>query len=36
MLPKAAVITPLTAAITLRIGGDTSISNNNLQVVIRG
>jgi len=36
MLPKVAVIMPLTVVITLRIGGDTSISNNNLQVVIRG
>jgi hypothetical protein len=30
MLPKAAVTTLLTAVITLRTGGDTSISNNNL------
>jgi hypothetical protein len=30
MLPKAAVTTLLTAAITLRIGGDTSISNDDL------
>jgi len=30
MLPKAAVTTLLTAAITLRIGGDTSISDDNL------
>ena len=36
MLLKAAVITLLTAAITSRIGRDTSISNNNLQLVIRG
>jgi len=36
MLSKAAVTTLLTAAITLRIGRDTSISNNDLQLVIRG
>jgi hypothetical protein len=36
MPPKAVVTTPLTAVITLRIGGDTSISDNDLQVVIRG
>ena len=36
MPPKAAVTTPLTAATTLRIGGDTSISDDNLQVVTRG
>jgi len=30
MPPKAAVTTPLTAAITSRIGGDTSISDNDL------
>jgi len=30
MPPKAVVTTPLTAAITLRIGGDTSISDNDL------
>jgi hypothetical protein len=36
MLPKAVVTTLLTAATTSRIGGDTSISNNDLQVVIRG
>jgi len=36
MLPKAVVITLLTAAITSRIGGDTSIEDNNLQLVIRG
>jgi len=35
MPPKAAVITPLTAAITLRIGGDTSIEDTNLQLVTR-
>jgi len=28
MPPKAAVITPLTVATTLGIGGDTSISDN--------
>jgi len=31
MLPKAATITPLTAATTLRLGGDTSIADTNLQ-----
>jgi hypothetical protein len=36
MPPKVAVTTLLTAAITLRIGGDTSISDNDLQVVTRG
>ena len=36
MLPKALVITPLTAATTLGLGGDTSIANTNSQVVIRG
>jgi hypothetical protein len=36
MPPKAAVTTPSTAAITLRTGGDISISNNDLQVVTRG
>jgi len=36
MPPKAVVTTPLTAAITSRTGGDTSISNNDLQVVTRG
>jgi hypothetical protein len=36
MPPKAAVTTPLTAATTLRIGRDTSISDDNSQVVIRG
>jgi hypothetical protein len=35
MLPKAAVIIPSTAAITLGLGGDTSIIDN-LQPVIRG
>jgi hypothetical protein len=30
MPPKAAVITLLTVVITLRTGGDTSISDNNL------
>ena len=34
--PKAVVTTPLTAAITSRTGGDTSISNNDLQMVTRG
>jgi len=29
-------MTLLTAATTSRIGGDTSISNNNLQLVTRG
>ena len=31
MLPKAAIITPLTAATTLRSRGDTSIVNTNSQ-----
>ena len=35
MPPKAAVTTPLTAAITLGLGGDTSIMDN-LQPIIRG
>jgi len=30
MPPKAVVTTPLTAAITLRIGGDTNISDDDL------
>jgi hypothetical protein len=30
MPPKANVITPLTAAIILRLGKDTSIANTNL------
>jgi hypothetical protein len=30
MLPKALVTTPLTAAITLRLGKDTSIIDTNL------
>jgi len=33
---KAVVTTLLTAVTTLRIGGDISISNNDLQLVIRG
>jgi len=36
MLPKAVVITLLMVATTSRIGGDTNISNNNSQLVIRG
>jgi len=36
MLPKALVITPLTAAMTLGTGGDTSIVDTNLQLIIRG
>ena len=36
MPPKAATTTPLTAAITLRLGGDTSIANIDSQVVTRG
>ena len=36
MLPKALVITLLTAAIILRLGEDTSIANADLQAVIRG
>jgi len=35
MLPKAAVITPLTVATTLGLGGDTSITDN-LQPITRG
>jgi len=35
MPPKAAVITLLTAATTLGLGGDTSIIDN-LQLIIRG
>jgi hypothetical protein len=35
MLPKVAVITLLTAATTLGLGGDTSITDN-LQPVTRG
>jgi len=30
MPPKAATMTPLTAATTLRLGGDTSIADTNL------
>jgi len=30
MLPKALVITPLTAATTLRLGNNTSIEDTNL------
>jgi len=30
MLPKAATITPLTAATTLRLAGNTSIADTNL------
>jgi len=30
MLPKAATTTPLTAATTLRLGGNTSIVDTNL------
>jgi len=30
MLPKAATTTPLTAATTLGLGGDTSIADTNL------
>jgi len=36
MLPKAAVITLLTAAITSRTGGDTSIVDTDLEPVTRG
>jgi hypothetical protein len=36
MPPKANVTTLLTAAITLRLGEDTSIANTNSQIVIRG
>jgi len=31
MPPKAATITPLTAATTLRLGNDTSIADTDLQ-----
>ena len=34
MLPKALVIMPFIVVITLGLGGDTSIQDNNLQVVI--
>ena len=36
MLPKALVMTLLTAVTTLRLGNDTSIVNTNLQLVILG
>jgi len=36
MPPKALVMTPLTAATTLGLGGDTSIVDTNLQLVTRG
>ena len=36
MLLKAATITLLTAATTLRLGGDTSIANTDLQIITRG
>jgi hypothetical protein len=36
MLLKANIITLLTAAITLRLGKDTSIANLDSQVVTRG
>jgi hypothetical protein len=36
MPPKAAVMTLLTAATTLGLGGDTSILDTNSQIVIRG
>ena len=36
MPPKAPVTTPLTAATTLRLSGDTSIDDTYSQVVIRG
>jgi hypothetical protein len=36
MPPKAQTTTPLTAAIILRLGKDTSIANADSQVVIRG
>jgi hypothetical protein len=36
MPPKVAVTTLLMVVTTLRIGRDTSISDDNLQVVIRG
>ena len=36
MLLKALTTTLISAATTLRLGGDTSIANTNLQVVTRG
>ena len=36
MPPKALTTTLLTVVITLRLGGDTSIANTNLQLIIRG
>ena len=36
MPPKVLVTTLLTAATTLRTGGDTSIANNNSQLITRG
>jgi len=36
MPPKAPVTTPLMAAITLGLGGDTSMADTDSQVVTRG
>ena len=36
MPPKVAPITLLTAVITLGLGGDTSIADTNLQIIIKG
>ena len=36
MSPKAPVITPLMVTTTLRISGDTSMADTNLQLVIIG
>ena len=36
MPPKALVTTPLTAATTLGLGGDTSIADTDLQLITRG
>ena len=33
---KAATITPILAVITLRLGGDTSIADTDLQIITRG
>ena len=35
MLPKAATITLISAVITLRLGGDTSIANTDLYIITR-
>ena len=36
MLLKAATITLISAAITLGLGGDTSIANMDLQIITQG